>query len=166
MSELRDSTTIPQYAKDNQVDPATIREQVAKGVIKLTNGRISRAQADASWGRIRRARIGMQNDDDGRRSATAKIAGAIAKLRLAKDRLDAARERYVSRSDALSVAGDDVGLFLAALQAVPQQHAAALAAALAIDPATARHALDRFMTLAIGELGDLKAEAIRMTEAA
>lgn len=166
MSETR-NTTVAQYAEAHGVDEETIRQQIRKGVIaRPIQGLIDVAQADASWGRIRRARITVQSDDQGRRSAEAKIMDALARLRLSKHRLDAARERLVSRSDAIAGAGADVDYFITALEQIPEQRAAACAQALGIEPAVARKVLDRFIALALAELGDLKSDAVRMAEAA
>jgi hypothetical protein len=158
--------SIAQYAKTRGADRKSIRRQIQKGVITLLNGRIDPEQADASWGRIRRARIAVQDSDDGKRSANAKIAAAVAKLRLAKDRFEAARERYVDRDEAVRVAGVETDYVLAALRAAPARHAAAFAQGLAIEPRVARRILTRFVAAVVSEIGDLRAEAIRAAEAA
>lgn len=160
--------SVAQYAEARNADEETVRHQIRIGVIKPpVRGLIDVEQADQSWGRIRRARIDVpKNDDQGRRSAEAKIVGGLAKLRLAKDRLDATKERYVSRKDAVTTAGEEIAAFIAALEEIPKRHAVALAAALAIDPAVARSLLERFIRLAIDELGDLQGEAMRAAEAA
>jgi hypothetical protein len=167
MSEDKDTIHLTQYAIEMNVDAATIREHIANGLIKADpRGYVSRTQANASWGRIRRARMRVQSDDDGRRSANAKIAGAVAKLRIANDLFAVARERYISRAEVVATAGADVEALLTALKAVPQRYASSLAARLDCEEAAARSALDEFIELALAELGDIRAEALRLTEAA
>lgn len=97
MSETGNTMSITEYAKARNVTHEAVRQQIIKGVIPLVDGRVDVAAADAAWGRMRRARVAMQIDDAGRRSAEAKIIDAFAKLRLARDRYDQVRERYVER---------------------------------------------------------------------
>jgi hypothetical protein len=167
---MDDHTTmsIHQYAAYARADRKTIRHQIQKGVIKLdAHGRIDPAQADASWGRVRRPQIARGlADDDGRRSARARVAAGLGRLRLAKDRLDGERERYIERSDAIRYGANEADFFIAELRRWPRRHAVAFAAQLGIDPVIARRLLTAFVKSLITEVGDLRAEAIRRAEAA
>ena len=166
MSEDHITMSIRGYASHADVDRKTIRRQIAKGVIKLdAAGRIDPAQADASWGRVRLARSMKPESDAGRRSATARVAAGIGRLRLAKDRLDVDRERYIERAEALRYSANEADFFVAELRRWPRRHAAAFAEQLGIDDATARRILTRFVASLLTEAGDLRAEAIRRAEA-
>jgi len=158
--------SISEYARTRGVHRQAVQHQIRIGVIVLVDGKIDPEQADASWGRVRNARITAQDDDDGKRSARAKIAMAVAKLRAAQERFQQSRDRYGDREEAVRVAAAEADYVLAALATMPARHAAAFAAALGIDSAVARDILDNFTALVIAELGDLRAQAIRAAEAA
>src|SRR5580704_13654496 len=98
--------SIRAYAKSRGTDPHAIRRAIAAGIIQRDAfGLINVEQADRSWSSTRRAsRLGQhQNGDTGTRSAQAKVALAVARLREAKRRLDAQRARYVDRAEAIRV---------------------------------------------------------------
>lgn len=108
----------------------------------------------------------VQDDDAGRRSARAKVAVAVSKFRFAKERFDAAKERYLDRAEFVQVAGSEADYVLEALRAAPATYAAAFAVELSIAPQVAQAILTEFMGLALGEVGDLRAQAIRDAERA
>jgi hypothetical protein len=155
--------SIRSYARARSADEQSVRRAVRDGVIALdAEGRVDPTQADASWGLIRRgSRLGArQIDDAGVRSARAKIAVAIAKFRFVKDRYDAAADRYIDRAQFSEVAASEADYVLDALRAAPAIHAAAFAVELAIDPMVAREILTEFIQLALGEIGDIRQQAI------
>ena len=156
-----------QYARHRGVSRKTVQHQIDIGVIRPdANNRIVVAQADESWGRTRRGRTVDPDSDDGRRSATARVAAALGRLRLTKDRYDVKRERYIERADAIRVGGGEADYFIAEMRRWPRRHAPAFAAELGIDVFLARRILTRFVNGLIVEIGDLRAEAIRAAEAA
>ncbi len=77
------------------------------------------AQADASWGAVRRSpylvrsptRTG-QDTEAGQRSGKAKVAIALARLRLLKQRFETERERYVDRAEAVAVGEQEANYVL------------------------------------------------------
>jgi hypothetical protein len=158
--------SLAHYARTRGIDESAIRQQIRKGVIKRIHGLIDEAQADEAWAAIRRAQMAAQNDDGGRRSAHAKIVGAVADLRLDKDRFEARRERYVDRAEAIRQGTEDVQAFLRALRQIPERRAEMVAARLGISPVRAALLLQTFVNQAITELGDLRADATRAAEAA
>jgi hypothetical protein len=167
MSEDKTTMSVAAYARARDADEETVRHQIRIGVIaRPISGRIDVAQADAAWARIRRSRITVQQDDAGRRSAEAKMAGLATKLRLARDQLEGARERYINRLDAVSQSAVDAAFLLDELAKVPERQAAEFARVLTLDPAVARNILDRFIASAIAELGDLQGEVIELARAA
>jgi hypothetical protein len=87
-------------------------------------------------------------------------------MRLAKDRLDVERERYIERSEAIRYSSNEADFFIAELRRWPRRHARAFAEQLGIDPFLARRILTRFVNSLVTEVGDLRAEAIRRAEAA
>jgi hypothetical protein len=156
------------FAKSRGVAPKTIRRAVQKRLIVLdANGQIDPAQADATWGRLRRVREieGERANEDSRRNTSARIAAAAAKLRLAKHRFDGERERYVDRVDAMRVGVYEAEYFLAAFAAAPAVHEQRFIEQLGVDPALARVILARFTAVALTEVGDLRDEALRAAEA-
>ena len=155
--------SIKGYARLRGVDPKAIRRAIATGVITVDgNGKLDVAQADRAWASTRRAsRMGQhQHSDAGTRSARSKIVVALAKLRLAKQRYETMRELYVDREAALELAAKEADLVLAFFRGAPAAYAEQFASELGIDVAQALRILDRFMTLALEEIGDLKAQAI------
>jgi hypothetical protein len=161
------SMSIRGFAKARNVAPKTIRYAIGKRLILLnSDGRIDPEQADATWGRLRRVReIDTEKQhEESRRNTTARIAAAAAKLRLAKQHLDSEQARYVDRVDALRVGAYEAEYFLAALAAAPDVHAARFIETLGIAPAISRQILGRFIEVALAEVGDLRAEAIRTAE--
>lgn len=159
--------SIAEYAKAQHVTLQAIRKQVLAHVIQLNeHGRVIVDQADASWGRIRRSRIKVQIDDQGRRSADAKIAAGFAKLRLAKDRLEEVREQYLNRKEVTAQAVREVEAFLAALDHIPKRYTDEFAKLTGLEPTRAYELLARFTTTLKEEIGDLGAEALRSAEAA
>ena len=167
MSDDHTTMSIHQYAAYARADRKTIRYQIQKGVIQLdASGRINPIQADASWGRARLARSVKPDSDAGQRSATARVAAGLGRLRLAKDRLDVDRERYIERAEALRYSANEADFFIAEIRRWPRRHAAAFAEQLGIDPSDARRILTRFVDALVTEVGDLRAEAIRRAEAA
>jgi hypothetical protein len=154
-----------QYARTRKISPRALRHQINRGVVAIDDrGRVDPGQADDAYGRVRRARFTAQDSESGRQSARAKILAAMAALRLAQDRLAGLRDRYVDRIEAVNITGADVETFLAALAAIPERNGAALAQTLGIGRRDARRMLDRFVALAVAELGDLRAEALRTVE--
>jgi hypothetical protein len=166
MSEAK-TASVAQYAKMHRVSEQTIRNAVAQGLIIMpTSGRIDIDQADASWAIQRRSRMTTQQTDQGRRSAEAKIVVGIAKLRLAKDKLEGVRERYINRAEFAAQANAEVQQFIVWLREIPDRCTAEFAAVLEISPTVAHQLLARFIDLCIVELGDLAEEAVRTAETA
>lgn len=166
MSEIKSIMSIAGYAKARNVDESTIRHQIALGVIIPIGGKVDVEQADAAWFRIRRSRITVHQDDQGRRSAEAKIVGTFAKLRLAKDRLDQLREQYLNRKEVAAQIAWESKALLAVLEEMPERYAGTLAELSSIEEPEARKLLTRFVALVLAEIGDLEGEAIRAAEAA
>lgn len=158
--------SLAHYARTRGIDESAIRQQIRKGVIKRIHGLIDEAQADEAWAAVRRAQMAAQDNEGGRRSAHAKIVGAVADLRLDKDRFEARRERYVDRTEAIRKGTEDVGVFLEALRRIPERRAGMVAARLGISPVRAAALLRTFIDLAVVELGDLRDDATRAAEAA
>ena len=160
--------SMEQYANSRGVARRAIQQAVLSGVIKLFDGKVSPEQADQSWGVARRASRGAihQDTDAGRRSAKAKVALALARLRSLRQRLDATREKYVDRAEAIAVAEQEANYFLHCLRAAPAGYADTLAAELSISPEAARRILDRFVGLTLVEIGDLARAAKRDAERA
>lgn len=159
--------SLREYARTRGVALRAIQQHVESGTIRLVDGRVDPEQADASWGAIRRARMSVQDDDAGRRSARAKIAVAVARLRLLKECFETARERFVDRAESIETAGSEADYVLDALRASTNGPAAeAFAAELGIELAVARQILDRFVGLALAEVGDLRRQAVRDAERA
>jgi hypothetical protein len=178
MSEDRITMSIAEYAKARNVSDETIRHQINLGNIRrVARGQIDPAQADAAWFRVRRApgsgrpprdetRIRIHHDDQGRRSAEAKIVAGFAKLRLAKDRLEQVREQYLNRKEVAAQAIAEAHAFLAALDDIPQRYSQQLADLTGLEPARAYDLLARFNETVKAEIGNLVAEAARTAEAA
>jgi len=157
-----------EYARSRGVSHSTIHRAIQKRVIVLdAEGRIDPVQADATWGQIRRTReVDTEKADaESRRNASAKVAAAAAKLRLAKHRFDGEQSRYVDRVDALKIGAYEAEYFLAALRAAPDVHAGHFIAMLDVDPAVGRQILARFVEVVLTEVGDLRDEALRAAEA-
>jgi hypothetical protein len=177
MSADRSSMSIGEYAKARNVSDETIRHQINLGNIRrVARGRIDPEQADAAWYRIRRApgsgrpprdetRIRFQYDDQGRRSAEAKIVAGFAKLRLAKDRLEQLREQYLDRKEVTTQAIAEAVAFLAALDRIPARYCEEFAKLTGLEPARAHALLARFIATVKTEIGDLAAEAARIEAA-
>jgi hypothetical protein len=164
--DQRETLSLREYARRRGVALRAIQQQVESGTIQLVDGRVDPIQADASWGLIRRARMSVQDDDAGRRSARAKVAVAVAKFRFVKQRYDAAKEKYIDRGEFIEVAGNEADYVLDALRAAPATYAAAFAVELSIAPQVAQAILTEFMTLALAEIGDLRRQAVRDAERA
>lgn|SRR5262245_56003033 len=158
--------SLREYARRRGVALQAIQRHVASGVIQLVNGKVDPVQADNSWGLIRRARTAHQDDEAGQRSARSKVVVALAKLRLLKQSFETKRELYVDREAALELAAKEADLVLDFFRAAPAAYAEIFATELCIDVTQALRILDKFMTLALEEIGDLKAQAIRDTERA
>src|SRR5262249_22162656 len=158
--------SLREYARTRNVTLRAIQQQVESGVIVLEDGRVNPTQADDAWGPIRRTRATGAYDDAGRRSARAKIAVAMAKLRLAQERYTAARDQLVDRGEAIDVARADAEFVLAQLRAAPAERYEEFADSLGIDRQLGRVVLAEFMALAIGELGDLRRQMVRNAERA
>jgi hypothetical protein len=170
--------SIGEYAKARNVSGETIRHQINLGSIRrVARGRIDVEQADASWGRVRRApgsgrpprtaaRVSVQQDDQARRAAEAKIVAGFAKLRLAKDRLEQVREQYLNRKEVTAQAIAEAHAFLAALDDIPRRYSQQLAELTGLEPARAYELLARFNKTVKAEIGDLAAEAARTAEVA
>jgi len=155
------------YAKARGVSHTAILRAINKRIITTDGeGKIDPEQADATWGRVRKVReIDHEKADaESRRNASAKIAAAAAKLRLAKHRFDGEQSRYVDRVDALRVGAEEAEYFLAALAAAPAVHADRFIAKLGAAPEVARQILERFVESALVEVGDLRDEALRSAE--
>lgn len=158
------------YAKSRGVAHTTILKAVAARKIVLdAAGMIDPAQADATWGALRKSReiSSEKQSDESRRNTTARIAAAAAKLRLAKQQLDGDQARYVDRVEVLKHAVYEAEYFLAALAAAPDVHAfrVAFAAQAGISEELGAQILDRFVEVALTEVGDLRDEALRAAEA-
>jgi hypothetical protein len=168
MADDDGTVTLEEYARTRGVARRAIQTQVEKGVIEVINGRIDPAQADASWGAIRRAsRLGQHTRNEaGERSAKAKVAVTLAKLRLTKQRVDLVRERYVDRAEAIAVGASEARFVLDALSSAPAGYADTLAAEMGIPRAQALSILERFTSLTLTEIGDLPRQAMRDAERA
>ena len=70
-------------------------------------------------GAQRRSRITAQADDQGKRSAEAKVVHAVARLRLAKHEFDETRERYINRAEFVVQAGVGAEAFFPGLPRSP-----------------------------------------------
>jgi hypothetical protein len=162
------TVTVTEYARSRGVGRRAIQQQVESGVIRLVNGRVDPIQADSSWGVSRRGSRGIihQNDDIGRRSARAKVALTLARLRMLKHRYAEMRESYVDRAEAVKQGEAEARYVLDGLKAAPAAYAETLAAELAISPEKARRILDRFIAACLIEIGDLPRQAIRDAERA
>jgi phosphoenolpyruvate-protein kinase (PTS system EI component) len=155
------------YAKSRGVAHTTILKAIGKRIIVTdSDGKVDPDQADATWGRLRRVvEIDSEKqNEESRRNATARIAAAAAKLRLAKQHYDAEQARYVDRVEALKVGVYEAEYFIAALAAAPDVHGERFIATLGAEPAIARLILDRFVEVALTEVGDLRDEALRTAE--
>jgi len=155
-----------EYARRRGVALQAIQRHVASGIIQLVNGKVDPVQADNSWGLIRRARTSKQDDEAGQRSARSKVVVALAKLRLSKQAFETKRELYVDRAAALELAAKEADLVLAFFRNAPAAYAETFATELCIDAAVGLRILEKFMGLALQEIGDLKTQAIRDTERA
>jgi len=162
--------SIRAYAASRHADRTVIRRKIREGVIALDgNGQIDPDQADRAWASTRRAsRMGQHQDGEaGANAATAKIAVAAARLRLATAKFTTMKERYADRAEAIEVARAEARYVLDALRAAPDSEAAdAFAATLGIDGPTARAILQQFVDAALLEVGDLEAQAVRDAEMA
>lgn len=159
--------TVRGYAKSRGVSHSTILRAVSKRIIVLdSEGRVDAEQADATWGKLRRhTEIDTEKADaESRRNTSARVAAAAAKLRLAKHRFDGEAARYVDRVEALKVGAYEAEYFLAAFAAAPAAHAERFIARLGCEPALGRLILDRFVAVALTEVGDLRDEALRAAE--
>ncbi|SEP47898.1 hypothetical protein SAMN02990966_06928 [Rhodospirillales bacterium URHD0017] len=161
--------SIRAYSATRGADRTTIRRKIAEGVIQLdSDGLIDEQQADSAWAITRRAsRMGVdQNGDAGIRSAQAKVAVTLAKLRLTKQRYQAMRERYVDRAEAVAVGEQEAIYVVEGLRNAPAAYAPTLAQEMGIPEETARRILDRFIGLTLIEIGDLPRAAKRDAERA
>lgn len=159
--------TLRGYAKARGVSHSTIIRAVEKRLIVLdAEGRVDPAQADATWGQLRRVREvdSEKQEAESRRNTSAKVAAAAAKLRLAKLKFDSEKARYVDRVDALRVGAYEAEYFLAALAAAPAAHGEQFIAALNVPPAVGREILARYTEMILTEVGDLRDEALRAAE--
>jgi hypothetical protein len=167
MAEQQERMSVRGYAKSRGVSHSTILRAVGKRIIVLdAEGRVDPEQADATWGQLRRvAEVDEEKaDNESRRNASARIAAAAAKLRLAKHRFDGEQSRYVDRVEALKTGAYEAEYFLAAFAAAPAVHAERFIAQLGVDPVLGRLILERFTEVALTEVGDLRDEAIRAAE--
>jgi hypothetical protein len=167
MADVETKMSVRGYAKARGVAHTTILKAIEKRLIVTDgDGKVDPEQADATWGKLRRAREidSDKADAESRRNATARIAAAAAKLRLAKQHLDGDQARYVDRVEALKVGAYEAEYFLAALAAAPDAHAARFIAALGVAPAIGRQILGRFIVMTVAEVGDLRDEALRTAE--
>ena len=164
--------SVRSYAASRGADRKAIRRAIDAGLIQRdADGMIDPQQADESWGHVRRAsRMGQhqqhQDDDAGRRSARAKVAVAMSKLRLLKEEFEAAREKFVDRGEAVEQHRREADYILESLRAVPAAYATTFAQQLGITPDLGREILDRFVVLALAEIGDIRAASIRDAERA
>jgi hypothetical protein len=160
--------SITTYSQSRGIDRKAIQRAIASGVIQLVDGKVDPEQADNSWGVARRASRGAVHihDDAGARSAKAKVAVTLARLRLLKQRVDTLRERYVDRAEAVAVAEAEADYVLEGLRAAPAAYAPTLAEEMGIPDDTARRILDRFIGLTLVEIGDLPRQARRDAERA
>ena len=160
--------SMKEYARSRGVARRAIQQQVVSGVIKLFDGKVDPEQADNSWGVARRGSRGIihQDTDAGQRSAKAKVAVALAKLRLHRQRYDELKDRYVDRDAAVAQGESEAVYVLDGLRAAPAVYAATLAEEMGIAPEAALRILDRFIGLTLVEIGDLPRQAIRDAERA
>jgi hypothetical protein len=164
---VEERMTLRGYAKARGVAHTTIMRAVEKRLIVLdAEGKVDPAQADATWGQLRRVREvdSEKQEAESRRNTSAKIAAAAAKLRLAKHRYDDEKGRYVDRVDALRVGAYEAEYFLAALAAAPAAHAERFTAKLDVPPGVGRAILARYNEMILSEVGDLRDEALRTAE--
>jgi hypothetical protein len=168
--------SIREYSRTRRADRNSVRHAIATGLIVVDDdGRI------AAW----RPRCPVRpcgspsGQDTGRagwspssrrpapdRSAKAKVAITLAKLRLVKQRFDAMRERYVDRAEAVAVGEQEANYVLQGLRAAPAAYAPTLAKEMGIPQEAAQRILDRFIGLTLVEIGDLPRQAKRDAERA
>jgi hypothetical protein len=169
------SMSIREYSRTRSADRNSVRHAIATGLILIDDdGRIADpAQADRDWGSIRRApylgarlttRMAEQDSEAATRSAKAKVAIALGRLRLVRQKVDTMRERYVDRTEAVAVGEREAVYVIDALRGSPAAYAPTLAAEMGIPDETARRILDRFIGLTLVEIGDLPRQAIRDAE--
>ena len=166
--------SIREYSRTRGADRNSIRHAISRGLILIDDdGRIADPlQADRDWGSIRRApylgatRAAGQDSEAAQRSAKAKVAIALGRLRLVKQKVNTMRERYVDRAEAVAVGEREAVYAVEALRASPAAYAPTLAAEMGIPDETARRILDRFIGLTLVEIGDLTRQAIRDAERA
>ncbi len=167
--------SIREYSRTRGADRNSVRHAISTGLIMVDDdGLIDSAQADASWGAVRRSpylvrsptRTAGQDSEAAQRSAKAKVAIALARLRLLKQRFETERERYVDRAEAVAVGEQEANYVLDGLRAAPGSYAPTLAEEMGIPLETAQRILDRFIGLTLVEIGDLARQAIRDAERA
>lgn len=158
------------YARSRHADPHAIRRAVQAGIIQLDDdGRVDAEEADRAWASTRRSsRLARHaHNGEGVRSAQAKVALAVARLREARRRFEAQRARYVDRAEAVVVGRAEAEYVISALRDAPDgPHAESFAAELRIPLEDARKILEAFITKALLEVGDLPGQAVRDAERA
>jgi hypothetical protein len=159
--------TISEYARMRRASRTTIDHHCQPGgMIQLVNGRIDVEQADATWGRTRRARYLTATPGSAGADAntTAKIRRLQARLDLARHRLETRQERYAERQEAERVGIFEAEHLLKSMAALPDAKAEAFAAQLSIDVTVAQELLERFVGACLTAIGDLRGQALRAVE--
>jgi hypothetical protein len=164
--------SIAAYARMRGASWSTVKHHCKPGgLIKLTpDGLVDTQQADASWGRTRRApylspKPGTATSAAAR-SAAAKIRRLKARLELARHRFDVRQDGYAERSEAVRIGILEAEHLVAGLAVMPANKAEGLATRLSIDAGPARDLLERFVASCLAGIGDLRSQAIRAVEQA
>lgn len=144
-----------------------VQYQIKKGMISVTHGKLDPEQVQASYGVMLQTRRSIKDESDtGKRSAKARLARAVANLRLFTDKYERLSERYVDREEAIHVAAHEADVLFTELLLAPAAYAPILAKTLRIDQPLAREILDAFTEAMVIEIGDFKAEGVLATEIA
>ena len=149
--------SIRAYGRARDASEATIRHAIRKGIITPVRGKVDPAQADASWGQIRRGRYN---------EGASKIRRAKARLELQRDQLDRLSQKYASRAEAIAEYEREAAFVLDALRKMPAQEAAHVAEQLSISTEKARRLLDDFAEMCRQDLGDLRRRLVNVVHRA
>jgi hypothetical protein len=145
-----------QYARLVGVSPQAISAAITRGeIVPTERGLIDVAQADATYGARRAERAARQSEsrDASLRREQAMLRTTLAKIQIARHRATEMQARLVERDKSQAVIGDLIARLCAALSALATDAAAS-------DRPLLREAAD----LILRDLGDLQAEALKVTE--
>lgn len=144
-----------EYAQSRGVTPGAIWQAVQAGRIPThAGGRIDPAEADATWGRRRKARqdFGEQSSAAEERRERALLQSTIAKIQMTRRRAIQLREKLVERDRETQAINALLSQLYAAVGAIPEG-AAPTDAAL----------LEEAIAAIIADLGDLRVEGLKVT---